>query len=201
MKLMKPFDSTQHDPTQSGGQLPVGKMIKVVIVNSEVMPTKSKDGGLLKLDLEVIEGEHKGATGVHRLNLYHSNPQTVEIANKQLSGICHVVSVFKVNDSAQLHNIPFCVDVAQQQDPKYTEVKKVYDVNGNEPGKQTPTTTTQPQTQPQAEPQQTQSAPWGGGGGQTETQSLQEQSEQQATPPWGAGGGQPATTPPWGNNG
>lgn len=211
-KLIKQFDANQHDPSQSAGQLPVGRH-KVIIKSSEVKATAANDGGYLQLNLEVVEGPQLGSTGAHRLNLYHSKEQTVQIAEKQFSSICHVVGVFQVADSGQLHNIPFFVEVGLQKEPnekKYTEVKKVFDVNGNEPGQQNqqPQQTqvqqsTEPtQIQQPVQPQQAQvsTPPWGGG---APTQSTEQPTQlAESTPPWG-GQAQtnPASTPPWGNGG
>ncbi len=144
MQLLAPFDATGIDPTQGGGQLPVGKH-PVVISSSEIKPTKAANGGMLEMDLSIIDGPAKGQTGAYRLNLYNPNAQAVEIAQRQLSALCHVTGVFKVSDSSQLHNLPFIVEVGFQkgQNPAtdgpdakgYTEVKRVFDINGNEPGK------------------------------------------------------------------
>ncbi|AXC34303.1 hypothetical protein P7I17_gp49 [Escherichia phage Halfdan] len=135
-QLMQAFDARNVDPTQGVGGLPIGKH-PVIAIKSEVKPTKDNDSGYLQFDLQVIDGPNKGAVGAYRLNLYHTNPQTVEIAHKQLSALCHVTGVFQVQDSQQLHNIPFMVEVGLQKEPnpnKYTDVKRVFDINGNEPG-------------------------------------------------------------------
>lgn len=138
-QLMNPFDATNIDPTQLGGQMPVGKH-PVVIKSSDIKPTKDNTSGMLVLELEIIDGPSKGVTGVYRLNLYHSNPQTVDIAHRQLSSICHVVQRYKILNSEELHGIPFIVEVGLQKDTEaaakgYTEVKRVFDIHGNEPGK------------------------------------------------------------------
>lgn len=135
-QLMQAFDARNVDPTQGVGGLPIGKH-PVVAIKSEVKPTKDNDAGYLQYDLQIIDGPNKGAVGAYRLNLYHTNPQTCEIAHKQLSALCHVTGVYQVQDSSQLHNIPFVVEVGLQKEPnpnKYTEVKRVFDINGNEPG-------------------------------------------------------------------
>lgn len=170
--LPQMFDATQIDPTQGAGQLPVsdGMGHLVVISASIAKETKEKTGGLLELTLEIIDGPSKGASGPYRLNLWNNSPQAAEIAAKQLSAICHVTGVFQVNDSAQLHGKPFRVVVGAQTDPKYTQVNKVLDVNGNEPGKpptHQPTQQTAPQTNPagfggqQQAPQQAAAGAWG----------------------------------------
>ena len=134
-QLIQPFNANNFDPTQGVGGLPIGRH-PVIVESSEVKANKANDGGYLQLNLKVIDGPQAGTVGAYRVNLYHSNPQTVEIANRQLSAISHVTGVFMIQDSAQLHNIPFIVEVGpQKNDAQYTEVKKVFDINGNEPGK------------------------------------------------------------------
>lgn len=146
-KLNAPFDPMQHDPSQGGSglpQLPIGKH-PVVITGDEVKANGKNTGGFLELTLHVIDGPSKGQTGVHRLNLYNQSTQAVEIANRQLAALCHVTGQFRLgaggDDTSVLHNIPFVIEVGLQKDAEaaakgYTEVKKVYDINGNEPGKQ-----------------------------------------------------------------
>ena len=189
-QLIQAFNAQQYDPTQGGGSLPVGRH-PVIIESSEVKANKANDGGYLQLNVKLIDGPQTGTTGAYRLNLYHSNPQTAEIAHRQLSAICHVIGVFNVQDSQQLHNIPFIVEVGLQKGEEaaqkgYTEVKKVFDINGNEPGKAG-------QGAPAAQPQQ-QPAAQGGFGQQQPAQ--QPQQPQGNAPAWG--GGQPAQQQPQG---
>jgi hypothetical protein len=134
-QLIQAFNAQNYNPEQSTGGLPIGKH-PVVVDSSEVKPNKENNGGYLQLNLKIIDGPQTGTVGAYRLNLYHSNQQTVEIAHRQLSAVCHVTGVFMLQDSAQLHNIPFIVEVGpQKNDAQYTEVKKVFDIQGNEPGK------------------------------------------------------------------
>ena len=138
------FDATKYDPATVGAQLPVSPAEgwPVVITASEMKETQAKDGsGFLELTLQIIDGDHKGQEGKYRLNLFNKNEQAINIAYKQMSAICHVVGVFQVSDSAQLHGKPFRAIVGLQKEQKegtaYTEVKGVKDINGNDPGKQT----------------------------------------------------------------
>ena len=193
-QLLQAFNAQQFDPTQGGGSLPVGRH-PVIIESSEVKANKANDGGYLQLNVKLIDGPQTGTTGAYRLNLYHSNPQTAEIAHRQLSAICHVIGVFQVTDSGQLHNIPFIIEVGLQKGEEaaqkgYTEVKKVFDINGNEPGKAG-------QGAPAAQPQQ-QPAAQGGFGQQQPAQQPQQPAAQPQgnAPAWG--GGQPAQQQPQG---
>ena len=203
MQLPQAFDANQIDPTQSaGGQLPIGKHL-VVVESSEVKATKDNSGGYIQLNLKITEGPSAGTTGAYRLNIYNSNQQAVEIAQKQLSAVCHVTGVFSVQDSSQLHNIPFMVEVGPQKNkPEYTEVKKVFDAAGNEPGK-APAAPAQP-TAPA-----TQGAPAGAQGawGVPTQPALENGQVMQVThegkpvapaqaQPWGAPQGQPAQAQP-----
>jgi len=206
-QLIQAFNAQQYDPTQSVGGLPVGKH-PVIVESSEVKANAKNDGGYLQLNLKIIDGPAAGTTGAYRLNLYHSSQQTVEIAHRQLSAVCHVVGVFNVQDSAQLHNIPFMVEVGLQKGEEaaqkgYTEVKRVFDINGHEPGKagqgapaaqpqQQPAQGGFGQQQPAQQPQQPQGgAAWGG-------QPVQQPAAQPQgnAPAWG--GGQPAQQQPQG---
>lgn len=199
MQLLQPFNALQFDPSQSAGSLPVGKH-PVIIESSEVKANSNNDGGYLQLNLKIIDGPMTGTTGPYRLNLYHSNAKTVEIAHRQLSAVCHVVGVFQIADTTPLHNIPFLVEVGLQKGDEaaakgYTEVRKVFDMQGNEPGKGGAAAgQQQQQQQPQAQQgfapqgQQQQQQPQGGGFGQ--------QPQGQQPPPQGqqqqaAWGGQP----------
>jgi hypothetical protein len=200
-QLLQLFDANQWDPSQIGGQLPVGKH-PVVIINSEVKATKNNDGGYLELELQIVDGPQAGTTGPYRLNLYNANEKAKEIAHKQLSAICHCVGVYNIADSQQLHGIPFIVEVGLQKSPEaqekgYTEVKKVFDRNGNEPGKQgQQAPAAAPQQPPAAQPQ----AP-----GEAGTWPPQNQPQQPAfggmqnQPPAPVGGAVGA--PPWGQPG
>lgn len=182
-QLISPFNPNNYNPEQSAGQLPLGKH-PVVIESSEVKANKANDGGYLQFNLKIIDGPNAGITGPYRLNLYHADQTTCEIANRQLSAVCHVVNVFgDLTSTDPLHNIPFIVEVVPQKNkPEYTQVSKVFDINGNEPGKA-------PAGQAQTQQPQNQQQPTHGGAGQQ----------------WGGQQQQPANNGGWGqppaNNG
>lgn len=184
-QLMQAFNPHQFDPTQGIGGLPLGKY-PVVIESSEVKPNKNNDGGFLQFGLKIIDGPSAGITGAYRLNLYNTSAKAVEIAHRQLSAVCHVVNVFKLGndgtDVSVLHNIPFIIEVGPQKDsPEYTEVKKVFDINGNEPNKGGAAAPAQPAQQqaPAQQFQQQQAAP------AQQFQQQQQPPAQQAQAAWG----------------
>lgn len=197
-QLLNAFNPMEHDPSQGAGQWPLGKH-PVIIEGAEVKPTKDNSSGYLEFTLRVTDGPNAGHSGAYRLNLYNQSAKAAEIAHRQLSAICHVTQTFQLGaDGTQLSALfgkPFVVDVGYQKgeepgpnnpDAKgYTEIKRVFDIQGNEPGKQG-----------QAAPAQ---APQGFGGQQQAAQQVAQGpgagAFQQAAPQGGAqawGGGAPA---------
>jgi len=99
------FDASQVDPTNEFEVLPAGDYT-VMIVDSEMKPTKDQQGQYLQLTEEVLDGPYKGRKFWDRLNLVNPNQQAVEIAQRTLSQSCHAVGILQVQDSAELHNRP-----------------------------------------------------------------------------------------------
>lgn len=109
------FDATQVAPDQGiGDPLPTG-WYNVAIDESEMKPTNDGAGTYLKLRFDVLDGQFKGRKLWEQLNLKNANAQTVEIAQKQLSAICHAVGVLKPAKSEELHGIPLKVRVGQKK--------------------------------------------------------------------------------------
>lgn len=208
MPMNYTFDATQHQPMQGVGEgHPKGKF-PATISNTLIKPTNAGDGGMF-----VVEFTTQAGTISNRYNLWNPSPKAVEISHKELSALCHATGVFRVgmeNDGAALRGASLMIEVDDQKDKDgkpngYVEVKKVYDKNGNEPGKP-PTNQPQPQGQqggwaqnaapvPQAPIQQNPSGGWNA--------APQAQAAPAAPPPqqgWGAptGGVAPANAaPPW----
>lgn len=215
------FNAQQFQPNYGGGgaNLPPGRY-KGVIVNTEGQNSQSGQGGFLALHLTPIEGPLAGQVHIDRLNLHHTNPKVVQIANEQLSAYCHVTGVFAIQDTAQLHNIPFCFEIGWQkgQEPGtpgggesggYTEVKALADINGNPPGKAgagpavAATAPTPPVTPPAgvAPAGGAPAAGWGGGAAPAPAAPAPA-SPAPAGGGWGAPAGPaPAGPAPWGGGG
>jgi hypothetical protein len=120
------FDATTVDPATGFELFPVGKYI-VQIVGSEMRATKDGGGQYLWLELDVLEGPLAGRKLFDRLNLVNASAQTVEIAQRTLSAICHATGRMQVQDSADLHLIPIIADVTIKP-PKngYGESNKIH---------------------------------------------------------------------------
>lgn len=109
-QLNQPFDANHVNPNPVFETLPEGEYL-VMVADSEMKPTNAKDGEYLNLTLEVLDGPYKGRIIFDRLNLVNKNPKAVEIAQRQLSQICHAVGVLRVADSTELHNRPMVAKV------------------------------------------------------------------------------------------
>ena len=105
------FDATGSEPTTGYDVLPAGKY-RAHIVESEMRVTRNGMGQFLWLMLEIVEGQYQGRKLFDQLNLVNSNPQTVEIAQRTLSAICHATGKLQVNDSTDLHLVPLMIQVA-----------------------------------------------------------------------------------------
>ena len=108
------FDASTVQPTQTFNALPAGSY-PVIITASQIKPTKNVDGEYLELTLEVQGGEFQGRKLFDRLNLWNKNPTAVEIAQRQLSALCHAVGVLQLGDSEELHNKPVLAKVGIRQ--------------------------------------------------------------------------------------
>ena len=102
------FDATEVAPAVPLEVLPPGKYL-AHLIESEMLPTKAGDGQLLKQEVELLEVTSALRKIFYQLNLVNRNEQTVEIAQRTLSAICHAVGQVHVSDSEQLHFKPLIV--------------------------------------------------------------------------------------------
>jgi hypothetical protein len=104
------FDATNVAPKEDFDVIPLGLYpddeAPVMIVKSDMEPTKAGTGQMLVLEMDIIDGPAKGRKFWDRLNLVNPNPKAVEIAERTLSAICHATGRLKVSDSDELHGIP-----------------------------------------------------------------------------------------------
>lgn len=92
------------------GPLPAGEY-EMMIVKSETKPTKANTGHYLELEMHVISGQHSGRRHWERLNLDNPNHQAVKIAQESLAKLCMAIGIDDVEDSEQLHDLPFVAEI------------------------------------------------------------------------------------------
>lgn len=150
------FNAQTVQPTAALDPVPSDNYT-VMITKSEEKPTKKQDGSYIELELSIQQGQYKGRKVYDRLNIKNTNETAVTIAYSTLSAICHVTGRLNIQDTAQLHNVPFqavVVKVERKDQPGTfsNEVRGYKDVNGKDPG--FAGTTANPAAQPN----------WAGGG-------------------------------------
>ena len=116
-QLNQQFDASAVEPAAPFELLPPGRY-SVQIVQSEMRATRAGNGQYLWLEMDVIEGPNQGRKIWDQLNLVNPNQQTVEIAQRTLSAICHAVGQMQVTDSEQLHFRPMQVTLAVEPDSR-----------------------------------------------------------------------------------
>lgn len=204
------FNANQYEPNQGMGIHPPASKVPFTITNTAIIETKDKTGGMLVVDFTSPMGMI-----VQRYNINNQNAKAVEIAYGQLSALCRAVGIYQIdgqNECAALRGGKGLMDVGYQKgeepDPAfpdrkgYTELKRVYDINGNDPSK--PAGAPQ-QAQPQQTTQPLQQQPggnWGQGSAPAQpTPPAPPQLQQNPNPgqAWQPGGGGQQTAPPWGS--
>lgn len=114
-QLFAQFDATTVAPQDTFDCLPAGIYIAQA-TDSEIKPLKSGNGSALNFTFTVLDGQFAGRKLFARLNIQHSNKTAEDIAQKQLSQLCHAAGVLKVSDSSQLHNKPVKIKVSIRKD-------------------------------------------------------------------------------------
>ncbi len=118
------FDATQVDPNPVYEALPAGDYLAVV-TRCEVKQTKAGNGQYLELEFDVQSDPYRGRKLFDRINLWNPNPKTVEIAQRQLSALCHATGVLQLADSDQLLGQTAIVSINAENDPQYGVRNKV----------------------------------------------------------------------------
>lgn len=105
------FDSSQHDDMNSGfTPFPAGDYPSKV-VETGVHNTAKKNGKYIKIKFEILQGEFKGRFVWTNLNIVNPSTVAVEIAQKELATLCRAVGKAVIQDTQELHGIPFLMKV------------------------------------------------------------------------------------------
>jgi len=154
------FDASKHEDMQSGFDLiPLGKYLATV-TKSDVKATKIKPGQtkstgkLIALTFTIQYGKYKGRLIFTNLNIINVNPVAVEIAQKELATLCRAVGKVSIQDTNELHGIPFILDVGLEKDRKKIHPDKnkpvMYEKAGATPPQEAETMNKEGATKPAA---------------------------------------------------
>lgn len=123
------FNAQDVAPQQEFDLLPAGKYLAQVI-DSEIKPTKSGTGQVLKLTFEVLDGEFSRRRVWSYLNIANENADAERIGLSQLSALCHAVGVMQLTDSVQLHDKPVQITVKVRKAKPGSDYGDSNDVSG-----------------------------------------------------------------------
>ena len=204
---LQDFDARSVQPQQPSGMgsHPCG-MFDFNITNTYLQPSENQKHLMLHIEFTSPAGRH-----MERFIVDGESAKAIEIANKQISAICHATNVFRLTYPKHPDGTPIFDQAARElrgargrmeigyqkgnepsaEKPEggYVEIKKYYDVAGNEPGKSGAAAQVQPaQPAPQANP-----APAAWGGAPPAQQAAPAAAGWQPGPAQGQG-----AAPPWG---
>lgn len=108
--LPQVFDASQVAPQQPMEALPPG-FYNVVITDGEVKPGSNGTGIRMELEWTVLDGAFKGRKVWDGLNIENASAKAQEIAQQQLSAICHSTGVIRVVDVQEFFNKPHQIKV------------------------------------------------------------------------------------------
>src|SRR5688500_1175373 len=104
------FNANNVPPQVGFVAAPKGKY-QVIISESKIEPTKDGSGEIIQWTFVAQGGNYHGRSINLNTTWKHNNPKAVEIGHGQLSAICHAVGVFNPQDTQQLHNRPFMLEI------------------------------------------------------------------------------------------
>lgn len=104
------FDASKIKPAEPLEPVP-GDMYTVVMSDGSVVPTNDGTGKRLKFELTIMDGPFKGRKIWDGLNIENTSAKAQEIAQQQLSAICHAVNVINLTDVQQLYGKPFAAKI------------------------------------------------------------------------------------------
>ncbi len=104
------FDARKVAPNEGFGLIPAGEY-QAKIVATEMVKNNSGKGKHLKIKVKVMGPEYKGRVLFDRLNLVNPNKEAVQIAEAQLSAICHALGIKRIKNTQQLHDKPLLINV------------------------------------------------------------------------------------------
>lgn len=216
------FDANQVKPSEGFEAIPTDEYT-LAISSSEIKKLSSGEGARLAVTISVVDGPMAGRMIFDGFNIQHPDSAVCDRAQRDLSALCHAIAVYQVNDTSQLHGVPFRAkvkltpaegkyDASNSVDwstaPKLTQPQNNNGGNfGGGQQQQQQQHTDQNQGTGQASSGQNQQPQNGGFGGGGETQQQQQQQQQPQDNNGGAGwdqnnngGGNNGGGAPWGEN-
>lgn len=139
---MELFDATQYEPDVGLDPVPADTYsVRVADTEKKENGNSGDKGHRLSVTYEIMQGTYAGRKIVIGYNIWGTSAENVRISNSQLTSVCFVTGVFKLempsgdprNAAANLRGATLQIKVTN--DGKYNNQSMVYDAAGNPPQK------------------------------------------------------------------
>ncbi|OWV44225.1 DUF669 domain-containing protein [Mameliella alba] len=112
------YDATGGETMREGGALEPG-WYEAMLAKSERVDAKSGNGNAyVECEYEITDERANGRRVWSNLNLWNSNAQAVEIAQRELNSLMHACGKLRVDDTEELHGIPIMIKVGYEKGNK-----------------------------------------------------------------------------------
>lgn len=119
------YDATGGQTMEDRSAIPAGTY-PAALVKSERKEAKANNGNAyINCEFEITDGDQKGRRFWTLLNLWNTNSQAVEIAQRELNSIMHACGKLNVDDTEELHGIPMSVTLKVKSDQQYGDKNEV----------------------------------------------------------------------------
>ena len=118
------YDASNGDTMDTRDVLPAGEYVAVLVKSDQKGPN-AKGNSYINCEFEVSDGEYSGRRFWTMLNLWNSNQQAVEIAQRELNSIMHACGKLRVSDTEELHGIPMRVKLSVEDNAQYGPQNRV----------------------------------------------------------------------------
>lgn len=105
--------------------LPIGDY-RAEIVASDIKPTKDGTGQYIQFEVQILDGDYAGRRVWDRINLWNSNETATRIAHQTMKKILDACGKGAIDDTEEVHQIPFTLKVMMRQNKKTGEMQNAY---------------------------------------------------------------------------
>lgn len=109
------FDASTVEPAGSYDLLPEGEYV-VSVESCEMKQSKASGDQYLQFKFVVMQGEYTKRLIFHNINKWSKNEMARQIADRELSAICHATGIIKPRDTAELVGIPMLAKITIEKD-------------------------------------------------------------------------------------
>lgn len=125
MANMHGYDATGGKTMEDRDCLPAGEYVAAIVKSERRESKKNPGNAFLNLEFDVMDGPLSGRKFWTMVNLWNSNQEAAEIAQREMNSICAAAGRLRINDSEELHGIPMRVKLKVTDDGQYGPQNRV----------------------------------------------------------------------------